>query len=113
MIVSDFEKILLESVDESLSHLGELCQLATHFYLEKGFNIRKYEIPHKIDEFTVAMEEIFGSGAEVLEIQIMKLLNDKVNQISELDYKQDDLEFTEYIKSIRRSFTSKKLKTAK
>jgi len=49
----------------------------------------------------------------VLEIQIMKLLNDKVNQATELDYKQDDLEFTEYIESIRQSFTSEELKTVK
>lgn len=113
MIISDFEKILLESVDESLSHLGELCKRATYYYLEKGFNIRKYEIPHKIDEFTVAIEEIFSSGAEVLEIEIMKLLSDKVNQASELDYEQDELEFTEYIESIRRSFTSEEMKTVK
>lgn len=110
MVITDFEKVLLESIDESLLQLGELCRKATYYYLEKGFEIKKHEIPLKINRFSVALEEIFGSGAKILEIQIMKLLNNKVNYASKHDYKQDDLNFNEYIETLRKSYLAKSVK---
>ena len=107
MVATDFEKVLFESIDESLMQLGELCQKATYYYLEKGFEIKKHEIPTKIDKFSAALEEIFGSGAKILEIQIMSLLNDKIDYASKHDYKQDDLKFNEYVEAVRKTFINR------
>lgn len=107
MVVTDFEKVLFESIDESLMQLGELCRKATYYYLKKGFEIKKHEIPTKIDKFSAALEEIFGSGAKILEIQIMSLLNNKIGYTAKHDYKQDYLKFNEYIEAVRKTFINK------
>jgi len=98
-----FEEVLLESVDEGLSLLGESAKQAVYFHLEKEFKLNKKDIPYKIEDFTEAMENIFGVGAKVLEIRIMK------NLFKNMGYPfpyfrpraQKYLEFTKYIESAR------------
>lgn len=103
-----FERLLLEAVDEGLSSLGELTKQAVYFHLEKTFKISKRDIPYKIDEFANAIEGIFGSGAKLLEIQIMRRLHEKVGHV----YKyfpegRDDLVFAEYVRAVRASLRQK------
>ena len=98
-----FEELLLESVDKGFSSLGETCKQAIYFHLEKKFKLTKQDIPSRIEDFTEAMENIFGAGAKVLEIRIMK------NLFQNMGYPfpyfrpraQKYLEFTEYIESVR------------
>ena len=94
-----FKKLLLEAVDEGLSSLGDSAKLAIYVYLEKNFKIKKQDIPNKIDEFTNAIEKIFGNGAKFLEIQIMKHLHEKVGHDFEYFPEKDDLIFTEYVEA--------------
>ena len=70
----DFKELLLEAVDTALSSLGNSSKQAIYFYLEKNFTVKKQDIPNKIEEFITAIEEIFGHGAKILEIEIMKHL---------------------------------------
>ena len=95
----DFEKLLLEAVDEGLSSLGDSPKQAVYFYLEKTFKIKKMDIPDKIDEFTNAIEKIFGHGAKHLEIQIMKRLYEKIGRTFKYFPEKDDLLFTEYMEA--------------
>ncbi|UCG36569.1 MAG: hypothetical protein JSV64_08220 [Candidatus Bathyarchaeota archaeon] len=93
---SDFESILLEAVDEGLLALGESCKASVYFYVEQHFNVKREEIPQKIEVFSEAIEKIFGVGADYLEILIMKRLHVKIGapfKAGELD----DLTFLEYI----------------
>jgi hypothetical protein len=94
---------LLEAVDEALSSIGESSKLAIYFHLEKGFNIKKLEIPKKTSEFAAAIEKIFGLGANFLEILIMKSLYRKVDKKVQLA-RPEDFEFTTYIATLRESF---------
>jgi hypothetical protein len=73
----DFEKLLLEAVDEGLASLGESSKQAIYFHLEKGFNVQKQEIPCNIEAFILAVEKIFGIGANFLEALILKGLYEK------------------------------------
>ena len=91
-----FEKLLLESIDEALSSLG-MSTKHIYFHLEKDFNIKKQDIPHKIEEFADAIEKIFGLGARVLEIQIMKRLYQKVGPFKH--FPERNLTFTEYVEA--------------
>ncbi len=91
-----FEKLLLEAVDEALSLLG-MSSKHIYFHLEKDFNINKQDIPHKIEEFENAIEEIFGFGAKVLEIQIMKRLYEKVGPFKH--FPSRNLTFIEYVEA--------------
>ncbi len=95
-----FEKLLVEAVDYGLSSLGDSCRQAIYFYLENNFKIGKKEIPYRIEDFANAIEQIFGPGARLIEIEIMKVLHKKVAHF-EYSPKQEDIVFTEYIASLR------------
>jgi len=83
-------------MDEALSSLG-MSSKHIYFHLEKNFNINKRDVPHKIREFADAIEEIFGPGARVLEIQIMKRLYEKVGPFKHFPMR--NLIFSEYVEA--------------
>jgi len=97
----DFKKLLLEAIDETLSSLGDSSKRAIYFYLERNFSIEKQDIPNKIEEFTNAIENIFGNGARILEIQIMKHLYENVGSNLGYSPEKGDLFFADYIKVVR------------
>lgn len=103
----EFNKLVLEAVDEGLSSLGDSPKQAIYFYLEKTFKIKRSEIPNRIEEFSNALEQIFGHGSKLVEIQIMKLLYEKVGQAFVYSPEKDDLLFTEYMEAARLSNNSK------
>jgi len=95
----DFKKLLLEAVDEGLSSLGDSAKKAIYFSLENTFTIKKQDIPNKIEEFTEAIEKIFGHGAKILEISIMKHLYEKVGNDFEYFPERDVLLFSKYVEA--------------
>jgi hypothetical protein len=99
----EFNRLVLDAVDAGLSSLGDSPKQAIYFYLEKTFKIKRSEIPKKIEEFATALEQIFGHGAKLVEIQIMKLLYEKVGQAFVYFPEKDDLLFTEYMEAARLS----------
>lgn len=103
----DFEKLLLEAVDEGLSSLGEASKQAIYFHLEKSFNIKKKEIPYKIDTFAKSIEKIFGLGANFIEIFIMKRLYEKIGGVFEWQ-ENTEITFTKYVTVAKRNFVEKK-----
>jgi len=68
----DFERILLEAIDEGLAALGEGGKHMVFFYLERNCSIRKQDIPKKPEAFVTGLEKIFGAGAPVLEKMILE-----------------------------------------
>jgi len=103
----DFERLLLEAVDEGLSSLGESSKQAIYFHLKISFNLKRHEIPHKIEDFADAIEKIFGLGANFLEILIMKRLYEKTGRVFKWP-ESKDFTFTEYVAVAKRSFVEKK-----
>lgn len=99
---SDFKKLLLEAIDEGLSSLGDSSKQTFYSYLEKTFSIEKQDIPNKIEEFTNAIEKIFGHGAKILEIQMMIHLHEKVGNDFQYYPEKNELLFTEYIEAAYR-----------
>lgn len=98
-----FEELLLEAVDEGLSCLGASTKQAIYLHLERTFKISRENIPREIEEFTEAIEEIFGAGAKLLEIQIMKRLFEKIGHFKYFP-QQEDIVFTEYIGALSQAF---------
>lgn len=92
-----FKEHLLEAIDEGLSVLGESGKKVVYYYLEKNFKIKKQDIPNKIDKFADAIEKIFGDGANILEIRIMKCLFKKIGYTFKKCSKRENLTFVEYI----------------
>lgn len=97
-----FEKLLLDAVDEALSSLGDSSKRAVYYHLEKTFDIKKQDIPYKIEEFANAIEKIFGLGTKIIEIQIMKNLYEKVGSAFKY-FPERDLVFTDYVAAARLS----------
>jgi hypothetical protein len=74
----DFDKILLEAIDEGLKVLGESGKHMVFYYLERTYSIRKHDIPKNPEAFVNGLERIFGSGASVLEKMILKCIYSKL-----------------------------------
>jgi len=102
----DFEKLLLEAVDEQLNSLGESSKQALYFHLERGFNIKRQEIPYKTEAFVTAMEKIFGLGAQYLEILIMKSLHEKIDYRVNLN--APNLTFVKYVEAAKQGYCQRK-----
>jgi len=99
--MSDFDKLLLEAVDEGLASIGESPKQAIYFHLRQSFNIKKQEIPQNIEAFILAVEKIFGIGATFLEALILKALYEKTG----IKGKEDSfkgLTFAETVAAVKR-----------
>jgi len=104
---ANFNSLLLEAIDETLSCLGESAKTVTYRHLETRFKIKKEEIPNMIDDFSKALESLFGSGAKALEIMFMKSLYDKVRVASEgvsSDWVVPEMTFKEYVNLMKQRF---------
>jgi hypothetical protein len=106
-----FCKLLGEAIDEAFSSIGESPRKAIYMYLENSFGIAKQEIPYRINDFSDALEKIFGPGARYLEILCIKNIQAKAR----IDYKRDlpestghELTLKEYMRIVNRAVNSKK-----
>lgn len=116
---AEFDDILLETIDETLSSLGEPVKNAVYFHLQTNFCINKDEIPKKINEFSDIIQKIFGSGAGRLEIKLMKTLHSKINvSVKWPEYEAPiskwlvmDMTFIEYVNSMRQNYDANAKKT--
>ena len=99
-----FEEVLQDSIDEALSSLGEAVKTSIYFHLEHKFLIARQDIPFRIEDFSDALEKIFGLGAKHLELLIMKNLYEKVNCLYRWEgpaWLVPDLTFKKYVELIR------------
>ena len=100
----EFNKILLDAIDEALLSLGELAKTSFYLYLQNEFGLPKHQIPSRIIDFVDALERIFGQASLQLQILIMKCLNEKVRSSYEWcgpSWLVPDLTFAKYIKLMR------------
>lgn len=104
-IEGTFEKAVIDAVDECFSSIEYIDKHVLYKYLEEKFSIKKKEIPFKIEEFTDAVERIFGEAAKLIEIRIIQNLHSK---IQDFDYqpKNKNLVFTEYLTTLRTAFNN-------
>lgn len=75
----DFDKILLEAIDEGLDVLGNGGKYMVFFYLERNCSIKKRDIPKNPEAFIKGLEKIFGVGTSVLEKIILKRICSKLS----------------------------------
>ena len=106
----DFKRQLQEAIDEGFSMLGESAKKAIYFHLEKTYRINRQDIPVRIEEFINAIEQLFGTGAKILEIQIMKCLFKKFN-FKLTNYAEKKFTFKEYIAALKRERDTIKINT--
>lgn len=95
-----FEELFLEAADSAFLLIGECCSRAIYGYLENQYGLKKESIPWNISAFAQAIEDIFGQGARLLEIKIMRTLYDSVSGFKYLpEYKE--FSFAAYVEALR------------
>ena len=103
-----FDSILLEVIDETLLTYGEETKSAFFEYLQKALHIPRRKIPLRIDDFSKALEDLFGQGSRFFEIHILKNLHSKIGVVWELKSSNPwvllDLTFTEYVNRVKTYF---------
>jgi len=102
-----FEDVLLESIDEAFSSLGESVKASIWFHLEHEFLIARQDIPFRVEDFSDALERIFGVGARHLELLMMRLLYEKVNCLYKWQgpkWLVPDLTFKKYVELLRIAY---------
>jgi len=105
-----FETVLLEAVDDAFSSLGENVKTPIYFHLEHTFIIPKQDIPYRIDDFSDALELIFGVAAKHLEILVMKKLHEKISCLYEWSgpsWLVPDFSFKQYVELLRLYYEGK------
>jgi hypothetical protein len=102
--IDEFNRLLLEVVDEVFSMLGEPAKQVVYKHLEKKFKIRREDIPNEIWMFSRAVEKLFGAGARLIEINIMRRLYEKTDDNFTYYPEREELAFTEYISALRRHY---------
>ena len=95
----NFEKSLLEAVDHGLLSLGENPRKAIYFHLGKSFQLQRESIPKETDEFSQALNTIFGPGAEIIEKYILKELYQRL----ELNFEEKKgCTFADYVREAKK-----------
>jgi len=96
----DFDKTLLEAVDRALIAFGESPRRAIYYRLNRSFKLQREDIAEDTDEFSNALNTIFGPGAEIIEKLIVKNLYDKLKLSFE---ERTCFEFVDYISLAREN----------
>ena len=69
----ELEETLLQAVDEALLVPGEIVRTAIYERIEPSYQLRRQEIPEKLETFRLALEDL-GKSAKVMEKLIAKSL---------------------------------------
>jgi hypothetical protein len=91
---------IIEAIDESLASFGEFVKPAVYFQLENSYNVKKQDIPRRIEEFATAIEAIFGIGARLIEMKIIETLYASAKGFMYIP-QSEDLVFEDYVQTVR------------
>jgi hypothetical protein len=95
-----FEVTMTEAIDESLDAFKSLDKQEVYAHLENTFEIKKQEIPSKIEDFADAMGEMFGIGAKLIEIRIIKAVHKRMPKFM-FTPRRGAVIFKDYVDSLR------------
>jgi hypothetical protein len=71
---AEFREALLESVDYGLMVLGEIVRQTIYERIEKDHELKRTEIPERLEAFHKALESVLGVSAKTVEKLIAKNL---------------------------------------
>ena len=96
----NFEKLLTKAVDKAFSSLFHSQKQNLYSHLSSCYNISKQDIPYTLDDFVNALQEIFGPGAKLVEIEMIRSLHALVKNTTSAP-NMSDLSFAEYVRAVR------------
>ena len=96
-----FEELLLGSIDEGLSVLGNEPRQALYQYLLTMSSLPRDEIPGRVTDFAAGLRKSLGGASRVIERIILRKLFQKTGA----SYRETmDTEFTEYVAEAKRRY---------
>jgi len=102
----EFSELLLSCIDETLASLGANSRDAIYRHLEKNFQLSKQDIPIHFEEFSRALESLFGIGSKPLEVMIIQRLHSKMKDAyGPLNLKEFTL--TAYVSEVKKNAVAK------
>ena len=96
-----FPQILLESIDEGLSVLGNEPREAVYQFLRTICSLPREDIPDHVPEFAAGLRRALGGASKVIERLILRRLFEKTGS-SFRDV--PDTDFNEYVLDAKRRF---------
>ncbi len=96
-----FPQILLESIDEGLSVLGNEPREAVYQFLRTICSLPREDIPDHVPEFAAGLKRALGGASKVIERLILRRLFEKTGS-SFRDV--PDTDFNEYVLDAKRRF---------
>lgn len=88
--------LILEAIDESFATFVNSKNFNIFLYLEEEYGLNKQNIPNNINKFVNIVENLFGSGAQLIEIKIIELINEKICDFT-YNPPNDELIFEQYL----------------
>lgn len=75
---AEFKDILLNAVDHGLLVLGEIVRKTIYERLESSYQVKRADIPEKLESFHMGLTGLFGRRADVVERLIARKLYGKL-----------------------------------
>ncbi len=99
--VLEFNGLFQDILEETLSYLGESAKQAIYYHLEHKFGIRRVEIPDRVEDFSAAMDKLFGLSNKSIEAVLVQKLYGKVG----CEFRPasiGDFTFPKYVNMVRK-----------
>jgi hypothetical protein len=96
-----FAQVLLESIDESFSILGNEPSAAVYQYLVTICSLPRNEIPDRIQDFDTGIKKALGTASKVIERMILRKVFDKLGFALR---ETQGLDFVDYVTDAKRRF---------
>jgi signal peptidase len=100
------DDILLASIDEAFACFGNQAKTVLYRHLEKGFGIKKKELPQRLGDFTVAIEKIFGGNAVKVNLLLVHTFKKNLLFGSKID--PNSYSFHEFVKQAKQNIQHQK-----
>jgi len=71
---AEVREVLLQAIDQGLAIPGEIVRAAIYERIERSYQLKREEIPEKLETFHLALQDLLGGAARVMEKLIAKNL---------------------------------------
>jgi hypothetical protein len=96
-----FSQLLLDSIDEGLSVLGNEPREAVYQFLRTILSLSREDIPDHVPDFAAGLKKALGGASKVIERIVLRKLFEKTGS----NFREvPDMEFNDYVQEAKRRF---------
>ena len=101
----DYESVLLNSLIQAMSMYGAKSIDSRYFLQKNDLRLSNEDTSEEIHGFVGAIEKLFGSGALLIEIEVMKSIH-QIVPLFECKPADVDFSFESYLESLKNHLSS-------